>query len=142
MVCCGKYIFFPSLNFPPLSIFVSWDCFGELDMSSSLPSDKLFDIQQLANSLLKNQPVTVCQIMSFLSKAYFCANGHVQCCQLCCVIESDMLIMYHSPVHLFHSFLFQLCISFRECLPCDFLFLMWLSLWMLCPVPLSFIGTW
>ena len=47
-------------------------------MSVSLPPDKLADIQQLALSLLQTQPVTVHQVMSFLGKASFHANGHSQ----------------------------------------------------------------
>ena len=54
---------------------LSWDT---VHMSISLPPDKLADIQQLAFSLLQTQPVTVCQVRSFLGKANFCANGHTQ----------------------------------------------------------------
>ena len=39
--------------------------------------------------------------MSFVGKANFCANGHFQLWRLCYVIQSDMLIVYHSPSHLF-----------------------------------------
>ena len=39
--------------------------------------------------------------MSFLGKDNFCANGHSQLWRLCCVIQSDMLTIYHSPAHLF-----------------------------------------
>ena len=52
-------------------------------MSASLPPDKLADIQQLALSLLQTQPVTVHQVMSFLGKANFCANGQSQLQRLC-----------------------------------------------------------
>ena len=64
-------------------------------MSVSLPPDKLADIQQLTLSLLLTHPVTICKVMSFLGKANFCANGHSQMQQLCCVIQSDMLTVYH-----------------------------------------------
>ena len=47
-------------------------------MSVYLPPHKLDDIQLLAFSLLQSQPVTVHQVMSFLGKANFCANGHSQ----------------------------------------------------------------
>ena len=72
-------------------------------MSVSLPPDKLADIQQLALSLLKTQPVIVHQVMSFLGKATFCASGHSQLWRLCYVIQSDMLTVYHSSIHLFFS---------------------------------------
>ena len=45
--------------------------------------------------------MTVCQVMSFLGKANFCTNGHSQLQHLHCVIQSDMLHVYHSPTHLF-----------------------------------------
>ena len=66
--------------------------------------DKLADIQQLALSLLQTPHVTVCKVMSFLGKASFCTNGHSQLHRLCCVIQSDMLSVYHFS---FLSFLFM-----------------------------------
>ena len=81
-------------------------------MSASLLPDKLAVIQQLAFSLLQNQHVTVCRVMSFLGKTNFCTNGHSQLWHLCCVIQSDMLTVYHSSTHLFshvHFFLSSLC---------------------------------
>ena len=39
--------------------------------------------------------------MSFLGKAKFCANDHSQLWRLCCVIQSGMLTVYHSPASLF-----------------------------------------
>ena len=50
--------------------------------------------------------------MSFLGKANFCTNGHSQLWHLCCVIQSDMLSVYHSPTQLFshvHFSLSSLC---------------------------------
>ena len=47
--------------------------------------------------------------MSFLGKVTFCASGHALY-QLCHVIESDMLNVYHFPTHLFLSYL-----SFSPC---------------------------
>ena len=70
-------------------------------MSLTLPPDKLADIQQLALSLLRTPHVTVHRVMSFLGKANFCTNGHSQLCHLCCVIQSDLLSVYHSPSQLF-----------------------------------------
>ena len=70
-------------------------------MSVSLPPDKLADIQQLALSLLQNQHVMVCRVMSFWGEANFYTNGHSQLWHLCCVIQSDMLHVYHSSTHLF-----------------------------------------
>ena len=77
-------------------------------MSVPLPPDKLADIQQLALSLLWTPHVTVCKVMSFLAKANFCTNGHSQLHCLCCVIQSDMLSVYHSPTQLFSSVHFSL----------------------------------
>ena len=70
-------------------------------MSVSLPLDKLAEIQQLALALLQTPHVTVCKVMSFLGKAYFCTNGYSQLQHLCHVIQSDMLSVYHSPTQLF-----------------------------------------
>ena len=75
-------------------------------MSVSFLSDKLLQIQQLAHPLLQMQPVTVHQVISSLGKTTFCANGHAQLCQLCHVIQSDMLDVCHSSAHLFCSFHF------------------------------------
>ena len=75
-------------------------CWDTVHMSVSLPPDKLADIQQLALSLLWTLHVTVCRVMSFLGKANFCTNGHSQLWHLCCVIQSDMLHVYHSPTQL------------------------------------------
>ena len=77
-------------------------------MSVSLPPDKLADIQQLALYLLQTQPVIVCQVMSFLGEAIFCASSHSQLGPLCHVIQSDMLTVCHSPTQLFSS----VCFSF------------------------------
>ena len=53
-------------------------CWDTVHVSVSLPPDKLADIQQLAFSLLQNQPVTVHFVMSFLGKGNVCAIGHSQ----------------------------------------------------------------
>ena len=115
-------------------------------MSVSLPPDKLADIQQLALSLLENQHVTVCRVMSFLGKANFCTNGHSQLWCLCCVIQSDMLHVYYSPTIYFLLFIFPFppyinwnsyLICNRAQFLCNFLFQMWLLLLM----PHPFIGS-
>ena len=62
-------------------------CWDTVNMSVSLPPVKLADIQQLALSLLQTQHVTVCQVMSFLSRVNFCSDDHSQLGQLCCVIQ-------------------------------------------------------
>ena len=72
-------------------------------MLVSLPLDKLAEIQQLALALLQTPHVTVRKVMSFLGKANFCTNGHSQLQHLCCVTQSDMLSVYHSPTQLFSS---------------------------------------
>ena len=56
-------------------------------MSVSLSADKLADIQQLAVSLLQTQHAIVCQAMSFLGKADFSTNGHLQ-------LQSDQQTQY------------------------------------------------
>ena len=118
-------------------------CWDTPHMSVSLPPDKLVDIQQLALSLLETTHVTVCKVMSFLGKANFCTNGHSQLHCLCCVIQSDMLSVYHSPMQLFHMFIFPLLsyinwngwlIYNKVLFHCNFHFLMWLLL--LLPHPL------
>ena len=45
---------------------------------------------------------------AFLGKANFCANGHTQREELCCVIQSDILTVYHSPAQLFASVQFSI----------------------------------
>ena len=109
-------------------------------MPVSLPSDKLVEIQQLTLSLLQRQPVTVHQVISFLVRPPFVPKDMHNLCQLYCVIEIDMLSVYHFIAHLFCSF--QLCLScsvcFRDCLSCSRLqspghFLMFLLLQMLHP---------
>ena len=47
-----------------------------LHMYVSLPLDKLHELWHLEHSLLQRHSVVVHQIMSFLGKANFCANGH------------------------------------------------------------------
>ena len=94
---------FPSLNPVSNRNFLIGLCWHTLDMSISLPSDKLTETNQLAHTLLQRQPITVHQVMSFLGKSTLCANGHAQHCQLCCVIQSAMLNVYHSPVQLYLS---------------------------------------
>ena len=106
----------------------------------SLPPDKLADIRQLALSLLHTPHVTVCKVMSFLGKTNFCTNGHSQLWCLCCVIQNDMLSVYHSPTQLFSCVHFSLSSlhQLNSCLPynkvlfhCTSHFLMWSLLLML-----------
>ena len=79
-------------------------CLNKVDMSVSLWSNKLTEIQQLAHALLQRWPVTIHQVMLFLGKTTFCANGHAQLRWLCCVIQIDMFNVHHSLAHLFLSF--------------------------------------
>ena len=119
-------------------------CWDTVHMSISLPSDKLADIQQLALSLLQTQPVSVCQVMSFWGKANFCANGHYWLQRLCCVIQSDMLTVYHPHLFVFSCSLFLLIFTSTGTVMSfatepSFLFLMWLLLLMPCPLNGPFI---
>ena len=103
---------FPSRTFASQSLTFLGLCWDTVHMSVSLPPDKLADIQQLALSFLCTPNITVCQVTSFLGKANFCTNGHSQLQCLCCVIQSDMLSVYHSPTQLFscvHFSLSSLC---------------------------------
>ena len=129
-VCLGLHINFskPDLWLTQTFCFLGlhWDT---VCMSVSLLPDKLADIQQVGLSLLHNKHLIVHMVMSFLGKANFCTNGHSQLWQLCWVIQSDMLTVYHSPAHLFspvhfsHSSLHQL---------------EWLSQLQQSPIPLQF----
>ena len=98
-------------------------------MSVFLPPDKLADIQQLSLSLLQTTHVTVHKVMSFLGKASFCTNGHSQLHCLCCVIQSDVLSVYHSPMQLFSHVHFSIS-SLRQ--------LEWLAYLQQSPIPLQF----
>ena len=102
-------------------------CWDTVNISVSLPPDKLADIQQLALSLLQTQPVTVCQVMYFLGKTTFCANGHSYLWGLCHVIQSDMLTVYHSPPICFLIFQFSTLHQLE-----------WLHYLQQSPVPLQF----
>ena len=102
LVCLGLHINFSKSDLRLSQSFTFLGlCWDTVHMSVSLPPDKLADIQQLALSLLHTPHVTVHKVMSFLGKANFCINGHSQLRQLCRVIQSDMLRVYHSPTHLF-----------------------------------------
>ena len=114
-------------------------------MSVSFPPDMLADIQQLALSLLQTQPVTIHQVMSFLGKTSFVPMASPNCRDCVVSFRVTLLTVYHSPTHLFSSiiFPFQHCINWnfylicnRVQFPCNFHFLMWLSLQM----PHSLIG--
>ena len=98
-------------------------------MSVSLPLDKLAEIQQLALVLLWTPHVTVHKVMSFLGKANYCTNGHSQLQHLCCVIQSDMLSVYHTPKQLFSRVHFS---------PLSLCQLEWLAKLQQSPVPLQF----
>ena len=98
-------------------------------MSVSLPRDKLADIQQLALSLLHTPHVTVLKVMSFLGKVNFCTSGHSQLWHLCCVIQCDMLSVYHSPTQLFS------CVHFSLSSLCQ---LEWLAKLQQSPISLQF----
>ena len=102
LVCHGLHINFSKSDLCLSQTFTFLGlCQDTVCMSVSLPPEKLADIQQLALSLLQTPHVTGCKVMSFLGKANFCTNGHSQLWQLCHVIQSDMLSVYHSPTQLF-----------------------------------------
>ena len=48
------------------AVSLFWDCVGIHWTCLSLPSGKLLAIWQLGSALLQRQPITVCQVMSFL----------------------------------------------------------------------------
>ena len=74
-----------------------WDT---VDVSVSKPSDKVLEIEQLGHSLLQIQPVSPSGLV-FLGETNFCTNRYSQLCQLCGVILSDILNVYHSLAPLF-----------------------------------------
>ena len=148
LVCLGLHIIFSksdlclSLSFTFLGL-----CWDTVHMSVSLPPDKLADFQQLALSLLWTPYVTVCRVMSFLGKAKFYTTGHSHLLHLCCVIQSGILGVYHSPTQLFSCVHFslssfrqleQLAILLQSPLHCNFHFLMWSLLLMLHPLIWAF----
>ena len=81
-----------------------FDCVGIQWICLSLSDNKLLKRQQLVHSLLQTPPVTVCHIMSCLSKTNICTCGHAQLCWLCHIIQSDIFNVYQSPAPLFYSF--------------------------------------
>ena len=101
----GYTFIFLSLRSTSLSVFIIEDCSGiQLICLYQCQSAKLLKIQYLAHSLLWTQPILVCQVISFLGKANFCANRHAQLCQLCCILESNLLNVCLSLIHF--SFLY------------------------------------
>ena len=68
-------LIFPCLNFVSLCTFLFKECWDMVDMSVSLPSTILLEIQQLVHGLLSRHPVTVHQVMSFLGKTNFVPMG-------------------------------------------------------------------
>ena len=129
-VCLGLHI-----NFSKSDLCLSQSCtflglcWDTVSMSVSLPPNKLADIQQLALSLLWTLHVPICRVMSLLGKANFCTNGHSQLHHLCCVIQNDMLSVYHSPTQLFSHVHFSLSSLWQ---------LEWLAKLQQSPVPLQF----
>ena len=67
--------------------------------------------------------------MSFLGKANFCTNGHPQLWRLCCIIQSDLLTVYHTPIHFFSPLHFSFSALHQ---------LEWISHLQQSPVPLQF----
>ena len=109
LVHLGLHINFPSLYFVSLSTCTFRTMLGCNRHVS------IFAFWQMswdtADSLLQRQPVTVCQIMSFLGKVTFCDNGHAQHNWLYHVIQSDMLNVF--PFSSFISFT-SLLILFQQ----------------------------
>ena len=152
LVYLGLHINVSKPDFCLIQTFLFWGlCLDTVHMSVSLPSDKLADIQQLALSFLQTQPVTVCQVISFLVKANFYANGHCQTTVIVsCHLES--FNCYHSPTPLFSSvyFFFSALLQLEQLshlqqtpVPLQFHFLMWLLLQMPHPLIESlFSGFW
>ena len=120
-----------------------------MDMSVFLKADKILEIPQLALSLMQMQPVTVCEVMSFLGMTNFNVSGHQQLYHLCHVRAACLLFIIHFLTYfVLDTILFKLCVNFRDYLscnnvqfPCSFVFPMWLSLSMLPPVARAFIGS-
>ena len=114
LVCLGLHIIFSKLDLClSLSFTFLGLCWDTVHMSVSLPPDKLADFQQLALSLLQTLYVTVCRVMSSLGKAKFYTAGHSHLLHLCCVIQSGILGVYHSPTQLFSCVHFLFPLSFN-----------------------------
>ena len=79
---------------------------GTVDMSVYLPSDKTpWDIAA-GTFMLQTQPLMVCPGHVLIGQDPFLCHGYMQFCQLCLVIQSDMLNLFHSPDHLLFFFPF------------------------------------
>ena len=138
------YKFFQVWPLPhPHFLFFLGFCWATVSKSISLLPDKPAYIQVFVHSLLHTEPARVNQVMSFLGKGCFCANGHLQLWWLCHVIQNNMLTIYHSPAQLFPAVQFsfsalhqleQLSHSQQALFLCNFQFPMWLLLQMPCPV--------
>ena len=104
-----------------------------VDMSISLPTNKLLETQQLALSLFQMQSFTVCQVMCLVGQGHFYANRYAQFCGLCHVIQNDLLTIILLLTHfILFTFILQLCIRLGDYLSCSsvhfhygFLYLMW-----------------
>ena len=108
-------------------------------MSVSVASNKLIGIQELVHAMLQRQPVTVHQVMYFWGKITICTSRHVEL-PSCAMLFSMTCWMFNTLplISFFHSFffLFQSCISFRDCLSC---IRIWYPLWF--PPPVVVIAT-
>ena len=130
LVCLGLHINFSKLDHCLSQSFPFWGCVGILSACWYL---YLLISQLTISSLLFPccglHMFTVCKVMSFLGKANICTNGHSQLRRLSCVIQSDMLSVYHSPSQLF------LHVHFSLSFLCQ---LEWLAKLQQSPVPLQF----
>ena len=131
-------------------------------MSVSLPSDKPTEIEQLVYALLQRHPVTVVRLFPLWARypsvpvaMYNFAN-----CAVSFIVTYWMFMTLPLIYFCFFAFLCSHCVSSRGCpdvtrvwFLCNFLFLVWLLLLMLCPiirpsifqvyeVPVSCCGIW
>ena len=81
-------------------------CWDTVDMSVSLPPDKLADIQQLMLSLLCTPYVTVCRVMSFLGKTNFLPMAISKCNAYAMSLRVTCYTFIILPLNYFNVFIF------------------------------------
>ena len=100
LVCLGLHINFQVWT--SAHIFLFWDYVGI--QWTCLWLYHLTHFVRYSHWLIQRQPITLCQVMAFLSKTIFCVKGHANHCWFCHVIQSDMLNVYHSTANKFLSY--------------------------------------
>ena len=141
------YYFFNVLTLISHRNFLFQDCVDTVDMFVSFPSDKPIGIQLLGLVLLRRQPISVCQVMSFFGPDHFLyqlkftalpivpcdSDWHFECLPYISQFFLSFLPFSSSTVP--SSETVSIAAEFS---PLAIFFLMWLSLLMPCPVYWTF----